>query len=118
MHRGMLRWVFERLETTPGQERVISDAVEAMRAAAEPLRGEWSRSRVDVARGLRAETFDRTSLREAWVRQDERVRGLRDAMELELARVHEALDERQRRMLGDLIEGGWSRMRWDAWGER
>jgi uncharacterized membrane protein len=109
----MLRWVFQRLETSPGQERVIIDAADAMRSAVQGWRGDLDRTRSDVARSIRGEVFDGTALEEAFARADGRLNTLRDVVRAQAARVHEALDARQRAELADLIASGWSR-RWNV----
>jgi hypothetical protein len=109
----MLRWVFQRLETSPGQETVIGEAAEAMRAAFEGWRGDLDRTRSDVARSLRGEAFDGSALEEAFARADGRLQTLRDVLRAQAARVHEALDSRQRSELADLLASGWGR-RWNV----
>src|SRR5687767_10870911 len=68
--RWMLRRVFQRLDTTPGQEKVILDAVDRVQAAARGLWGEVRESRRAVGQALRGERFDGAGLKEAYARQD------------------------------------------------
>src|SRR5580692_2500158 len=53
-----LRMLFQRLETTPGQEKVIVAAYEEMREAGQKARGEIKASRADVAKAMRSESID------------------------------------------------------------
>jgi hypothetical protein len=110
--RGMLRWLFERLETSPGQEKVVIEAAEAMRNAVQGWWGDLDRTRSDVARSIRGEVFDGAALEEAFARADGRLNTLRDVVRAQAARVHEALDARQRAELADLLASGWGR-RWN-----
>lgn len=102
--RAMLRGVFERLETSPGQEKVIMEAVDAVREAAGKLTGEAGQSRSDFARAMRGEHFDTAQVNETFTRHDESLKALRETVAAQLSRVHEALDDRQRRDLADLID--------------
>jgi len=113
--RFMLRPLFERLATTPGQERVILDAAELMRgrvaASREALRGTAS----DAAKAFRGERFDEGVMGESFARQDEALEATQKALFEALQKVHDALDEQQRRDFSDHIErftgaaGRWGR---------
>ena len=109
--RGLLRWLFERMETSPGQERVLSEAADALRGTMEGWRDDAARVRTDVARSIRGEVFDGAALDEAFARADARMATLRDTLKAQAARVHEALDDRQRAELSHLLATGWRR-RW------
>lgn len=109
--RGMLRWLFERMETSPGQERVLSEAADALRGTMEGWRDDAARVRADVARSIRGEAFDGAALDEAFARADARMATLRETLKAQAARVHEALDGRQRAELSELLASGWRR-RW------
>ncbi|HXX30327.1 MAG TPA: periplasmic heavy metal sensor [Myxococcaceae bacterium] len=112
--RMMLRWVYERLGTSPAQETVLADAAEAVAGAARGLRGEWEQTRNDLARALRSEPYEAEALRTAFARHDERIRTLRDVLATQATRVHEVLDARQRAELADLLERSSGRDRWNA----
>jgi hypothetical protein len=60
----MLRWVYERLGTSPAQETVLADAAEAVASAAQSFRGEWAQSRADLARALQAAQAGRSARKE------------------------------------------------------
>jgi Spy/CpxP family protein refolding chaperone len=106
--RGRMRWLFERLDTSPGQEKVIIQAADDLTEAFEKMRDEMSATRAAIARSLRGETFDAATLRELDARHDELIDNLRKTLRTSLSRVHEALDPKQRRELADLLEHGWS----------
>ncbi len=112
--RFFLRGLFSRLETTPGQEKVIGTAAEGVVAAARKAKDEIDESRKDVARTISGAAFDEGALGSAFARWDEAVSGVRKAIADALASTHEALDERQRARLAELLakgHGDWSR--WD-----
>jgi hypothetical protein len=109
--RGPLRWLFERMDTSPGQEKVIAEAAEALRGTMRGWHDDTERMRSDVARSIRGEAFDPAALEEAFARAEARFSGMRETLRGQAARVHEALDPRQRAELADLLASGWRR-RW------
>jgi Spy/CpxP family protein refolding chaperone len=104
--RGRMRWLFERLDTSPGQEKVIVQAADELTEAFEKLRDEFSVTRAAIARSLRGEAFDAAALREVDAKHDALLEELRKTLKVSLARIHEALDPKQRRELADLLEHG------------
>ncbi|MCY1021230.1 periplasmic heavy metal sensor [Pyxidicoccus sp. MSG2] len=105
--RARLRWLFERLETSPGQEKVIVKTVEEVTEAFAKVRDEVGPSRTALGSALRGEHFDGDALRELFARHDVALDNLRRTVQGALSQVHEALDPRQRRELADLIEHGF-----------
>ncbi len=105
--RGRMRWLFERLDTSPGQEKVIVQAADELTEAFEKMRDEVSVTRAAMARSLRGETFDAASLREMDAKHDALLENKRKTLSTSLSRVHEALDPKQRRELADMLEHGW-----------
>jgi Spy/CpxP family protein refolding chaperone len=99
-----LRGLFERLDTTPGQEKVIKQAVSELLGAGNAMRGEWDESRRDIASAVRAGNVDEVQLGELFARQDAKLAEVRKTAMDALAKVNEALDEGQRQVLADLIE--------------
>jgi hypothetical protein len=104
--RGALNAVLARLDTAPGQEKVItqavSDFVEQARAQGRDVRD----TRRGVADALRAEHLDEARLNEVFGRHDAALENVRRAGVDAFRKIHEALDERQRKILGDMIESG------------
>lgn len=101
-----LRGLFERLDTTPGQEKVIKQALDEVMAATSLARGELEQTRRDVANALRGGVLDETQMGEMFARHDDKLREVRKAFVGALAKVSDALDEDQRRRLADLLERG------------
>ena len=101
--------VLARLDTTPGQEKVIRSAVEdfvdSLRERGRLLR----QSAEDIGRAVRGEQLDEALLGDIFARHDRLLAELRRDAVAALGRVHETLDEGQRRKLARLIEshGGW-----------
>lgn len=104
----MLRMLFERLDTTPGQEKVMIAAFEAHREA---LRNAWQSvraSREDLARAVRGEVFDEAAIVTAQQSHQQSMHALHEVITDSLRKVHEALDGHQRETLAELIaEGPW-----------
>ncbi|MCY1080383.1 periplasmic heavy metal sensor [Archangium lansingense] len=105
--RGRMRWLFERLDTSPGQEKVLVQAADELTEAFEKMRDELSATRAAIARSLRGESFDAAALRELDAKHDELIDNLRKTLRAALSKTHEALDPKQRRELADLLEHGW-----------
>lgn len=113
--RVLFRALAHRLDATPEQSRVIRDAVDELRASALKLRGEGRQTRADVAAAFRKPHFDEVLFGELYARHDRALEDLRKAFVGAGARIHDALDEKQRARLADLIERGarsWGRGSW------
>jgi hypothetical protein len=102
--RFMLRPLFERLATTPGQERVILEAADALRARVAASKDALRATAGDAAKAFRGERFDEGVMGESFARQDEALEATQKAVFEALQKVHDALDEKQRRDFADHIE--------------
>lgn len=98
--------VLERLDTTPGQEKAIRNALQRLKQQAWDLRDEVKQTRADIAAALRAPELDKALLDRVFVKHDEALEKLRASTMLAAEQVHDTLDEQQRRKLADLIESG------------
>ncbi|HWA73692.1 MAG TPA: periplasmic heavy metal sensor [Polyangiaceae bacterium] len=107
-HRGrhFMNAAFERLDTTPGQEKAVVAAIDEFRDSARAVRQKVMASRGDVAAALREERFEPERVRAVLSRNAEEVATLGDAGAQALAKVHEALDPEQRKRLARWIESG------------
>ena len=105
--RSRMRWLFESLDTSPGQEKVFVQAADEMEEAWEKLRREYHAARASMARAMRGEAFDAAALHEMEARQDELMKEVRQTMRASFSRIHEALDAKQRQALADMLEHGW-----------
>lgn len=112
--RWMLRRLFQRLDTTPGQEKVIAEVLDDAEQKGWAVREQFFTARGSYARAMRGEHFDGAAVGEAFDSQQAAVEELKKSVREGMARVHEALTPEQRTVLGDLIEhgprgmhGGW-----------
>lgn len=101
-----MRRIFERLDTTPGQEKVIREAFDELRGTARGMKDEVRHTRDAVSDALRAGTVDETQLGGLFAQQDERLTELRKAFIGALAKVNDTLDEEQRQKLAEMIGSG------------
>ena len=104
-----LRWLFERLDTTPGQERVIRDAVDDFVDHAWKAKSDLEATRGDVARAVGRDALDEGVLGEVFAKHDGSLSDVRQAFVATLGKIHEVLDERQRARLSELVEAGVGR---------
>ncbi len=104
--RAFLNRIFERLDTSPSQEKVIVAAVDELREAMGALRGEASRTRAEVARMLEGESFDAERMGSLFVHHDDELRKVRESFAGAFGKVHAALDPAQRATLARMIESG------------
>ncbi len=104
--RFFLRSLFERLDTTPGQEKVVVAAVDELRETGRKARADMREARKDVATAFRSPVFDENAVGAATARIEGVVDDARKAGIATFAKVHEALDDRQRQMVADMLERG------------
>lgn len=102
----MLRGLFSSLGTTPGQERVVVDALRELKGAVKKAAEERAKSAKQVAEALRGDDFKTEHMGEAFVHLDAGAEAVRDAGFSALAKIHAVLDQGQRRILADVIARG------------
>jgi Heavy-metal resistance len=102
----LLRALFQRLDTTPGQEKVIKAAVEDLQTKARAAKDEAKTARGEIAKAMRSESFDEVLIGGATAHLESTVDTMRKAGIDAFAKVHEVLDEKQRAILADFIESG------------
>jgi Spy/CpxP family protein refolding chaperone len=107
-HRGgrFLHRILGRLDTTPGQEKVIREAISDFKDEAWGLRGEVRGTRRELAEAIRAPELDKALIDRVFVKHDEVIEKLRASLLRAAEQVHGTLDERQRKQLADVIESG------------
>ncbi len=110
--RWALRALFERLETTPGQERVILAALDELRENRKTVRDEAKQTRVDLAHAIEGGLIEDSTLEDAFARHDRTLAQLRVGFTEALKKVVEALDQDQRKELARWLEGGFFRSGW------
>jgi LTXXQ motif family protein len=101
-----LRALLEQLDASPAQEKVIVNAVHEIRDEARKQREELKKTRADIAKAMRGSSFDEVLFGELFARHDAVMEHMRKTAMGSLGKVHEALDEKQRERLAELIENG------------
>lgn len=114
-HRGgarrwMMRRLFQQLDTTPGQEKVIFQATENAERVMWQAREQLFRARSEYAKAMRGEQFDSAAVNAAFEQQQAALDELKKAVREGMQSVHEALTPDQRNQLADLVEFGPRRM--------
>ena len=104
--RFFLNRLLDRLDTTPGQEKVIREAVDTVLEEVHAAKRELKGTRVDIASAIRGEELNRGTVEDVFVRHDRVIAQVREMALSEFAKVHETLDDRQRKILADILESG------------
>lgn len=104
--RWMMRRLFQRLDTTPGQEKVIEAAADDVERAMRKVREEFFSSRADFAAAFRGEQFDTAKVDERFTAQQAAVDEVRKTVRASMQSIHEALNPEQRKAVADLLEFG------------
>ena len=102
----MLRRLFQRLDTTPGQEKVIAQAFDSLHEKGRAIRDEAFRSRSTFGQAFKGEHFDSAAVNAAFEKQQAALDEMKKAMLEAMQSVHEALTPEQRAEAGDLLEFG------------
>jgi Spy/CpxP family protein refolding chaperone len=102
--RWFLRSLFERLDTTPGQERVIVQVLDELSQNRKALREEFGRTRADLAQAVEGGLIEDSTLEEAFARHDRLAAQLRVSFVEALKKVMEVLDEAQRKQVARMLE--------------
>jgi Spy/CpxP family protein refolding chaperone len=120
--RMFLRGAFERLDTTPGQEKVIVQAIDELKEIFAKARGDFKGTRQDFANVIRGETLDEASVADIFMKHDTTISETRRAAVESLRKIHDALTEKQRAQVADFLEkgpgfgpgggGDWGRRGW------
>jgi Spy/CpxP family protein refolding chaperone len=103
---GALRWLFWRLDTTVGQEKLIRDEVERLREPFEALRSELRETRRAAAQAFGADTLDAAGVEAVFQRHEALMGRARAAVTESLQRVHAGLDPEQRQRVARWLEAG------------
>lgn len=106
--RGVARHLMARLDTTPGQEKAIRQALETLRYNLIDARDEVRAVGRDLAQALGGDELDEQALSAALNKQEAFVTRARDEVVHAVRTVHQTLDGRQRKQLAEWIADGMS----------
>ena len=101
----LVRSLFERLDTTPGQERVIVQVLDELSQSRKAVREEFGRTRTDLAQAVEGGLIEDTTLDEAFARHDRLAAQLRVSFIEAMKKVMDVLDEAQRKQVARLLQG-------------
>jgi Spy/CpxP family protein refolding chaperone len=104
--RYALYGLFERLDATPGQEKVIAGAMDELRETMKGLRAKFQTSRSEAASAMRQDALGEEDVNRVFSHFDAHLDELRKATGAAMQKIHDALDPQQRGILADLIERG------------
>lgn len=104
--RGGLHGVLRRLDTGPGQEKVIREALDQLYERARGPGRTLHDTRRDLADAVRGDRVDEGRVEEVFARHDGALRELRSAAVEAMRVVHETLDPRQRKLFAQMFERG------------
>lgn len=102
--RVWLRWIFERLGTTPGQEKAIIGALNDLRTNRAAVREEAQQTRTDLAHAVSGGLIDDAALEETFARHDRLLARVRVSFVEATKQITEALDERQRKQFAEILQ--------------
>ena len=101
--RRTLWRIFEHLDTTPGQEKLIREQLEQRWAQRDSVSRAWRIAGEELAETLRAEAVDEAAVDQLLARHQDELSDVRKQLARALARIHEALDQRQREHLARFL---------------
>ena len=104
--RFVLNRLLDRLDTTPGQEKVIREAFDGLLDQLHDARSEFRGTRTEIAQAVRGENLDRGAVEGIFERHDVVIDRVRQNALDAFSKVHETLDDRQRKILAEMIESG------------
>jgi len=105
--RWMLKFLFRRLDTTAGQEKAVVTAWDRIQMVMQKGREELRQSQRELADLMRQPEVEESAFESMFARQEAVVDSVRKALAESMKEVHGALDDRQRRLLADMIENPW-----------
>lgn len=104
--RHVLRALFARLDTTPGQEKAIASSLYEAGQRLRDLRAGLRNKRRDVAALIGSDVLDVPALEALLAEQQATFDSLKRELVTTISTIHEALDTEQRRELSELLADG------------
>ena len=102
--RRGLYWLFQKLETTPGQEKVILTAISDLKEHAKNARAEMRGTASEVAEAFRGDELDEDAFAGIFEPHLSRIENLRTELARTVHQIHEVLAPEQRERLADFIQ--------------
>lgn len=102
----LLRGVFEKLDTSPGQEKAIREAMSELRDRAKQVKSDLKNTRGQWVEAIRAPVFDETTVGSLVAATEDSIAEMRKAALAAFAKVHGVLDAEQRNKLADMLDRG------------
>jgi len=102
----MFRRLFEQLDATPAQEKVLLEGAAALREDLAAARTEWEAIRAELATLLGEDSLDRGRLESLLARPAEKLGSARARLADTVASFHAALQGNQRKRLAGLVREG------------
>ena len=103
----MLHGLFSRLDASPAQERAIIAEVDKVREKIWQTRRNLRDCRADLGAAIRGPVLDDAALGAVLGRVDSATGDVRATVLEALRNIHAVLDDRQRAILGEMLDGGW-----------
>lgn len=103
----MLHGLFSRLDASPAQERTIIAEVDKVREKIWQTRRSLRDGRGDLGAAIRGPVLDDAALGAVLGRIDNATGEVRQTILEALRNIHGVLDDRQRSILGEMLDGGW-----------
>jgi len=104
--RHLLRALFARLDTTPGQEKAIANSLSEAGERMHELRGALRSTGREVAALIGSDVLDLAALEALLAGHQATFDRVRAELVKAVSTIHEALDTQQRRELGALLSEG------------
>jgi Spy/CpxP family protein refolding chaperone len=102
--RGMALYsLLDRLDTTPGQEKAIKNALEEAREQLAMVRQPLEELGSDLGEAMQRDGFDRAQVEMLFTRAEGRLKEAGATVIEALERVHAALEPEQRKQLGKIV---------------
>lgn len=109
-NRGPLWMLLDRLDTTPGQEKLIREELDGIIDQLHDLKRSWWRAGDELGQVLGQDTVDEATIDQALAKNSAQLDEVRKHTARALARIHEALDPQQRKRLARILSAGpWAR---------
>ncbi len=102
----LFRSLFDRLDATPAQEKVLLEGAAALREHLAAAHAEWDAIRGELAALLGEDSLDRGRLESLLARPAEKLGAARARLADTVASFHAALEGAQRKRLADLVREG------------